>query len=98
MRVVPFTPLCTPRLKLEALDLEHADALFELASDPEISARVAWPRHERIADSRQTIARSLIAHARGGHYEWALLRTSDRAFIGTCGLAEPDAGRDVTEL
>jgi ribosomal-protein-alanine N-acetyltransferase len=96
--LAPFVPLSTPRLELVALTLEHAPAVFAYASDPEISRLAAWPRHERLEDSRRFVARSMVGYAAGGHYEWALTRRGDRAFLGTCGLGEFDVARGVGDI
>jgi RimJ/RimL family protein N-acetyltransferase len=96
--LAPFVPLSTPRLSLVALTFEHAPAVFEYASDPEISRLVAWPRHENLEASRRFVARSMVGYAEGGHYEWGLMRRTDQAFLGTCGFGALDASRGVGEL
>jgi len=97
-KLAPFAPLGTPRLSLVALTSDHAPAVFAYASDPEISRLVAWQRHERLDDSRRFVARSMVGYAAGGHYEWALTRRSDRAFLGTCGFGELDVARGVGDI
>ncbi len=93
-----FTQLTTPRLALVALTLEHAPAVFAYANDPEICGKLAWPRHVTLDDSRRFIARHLLGYARGGHYEWALIRGTDGAFLGTCGFGEIDLGRGRADV
>jgi ribosomal-protein-alanine N-acetyltransferase len=97
-KLAPFIALDTPRLSLVALTFDHAPAVFAYACDPEISRLVAWPRHERLDDSRRFVARSMLGYAAGGHYEWALTRRSDRAFLGTCGFGELDVVRGVGDI
>jgi [ribosomal protein S5]-alanine N-acetyltransferase len=94
----PFVPLDTPRMALVALTLDHAPAVFEYASDPEICGLVAWPRHETLEASRRLVARSMVGYAEGGHYEWGLLRRADQAFLGSCGFGEVDVARGVGDI
>jgi ribosomal-protein-alanine N-acetyltransferase len=94
----PFLPLSTPRMTLAALTLEHAAAIFAYASDPAISRLVAWRRHESLEDSRLFVARSMVGYEKGNEYEWGLIRRSDQAFLGTCGLGAIDIGRGAGEL
>jgi ribosomal-protein-alanine N-acetyltransferase len=94
----PFVPLGTPRLSLVALTFDHVPAVFAYASDPEISRLVAWSRHENLEASRRFVARSMVGYAEGGHYEWGLVRRSDRAFLGSCGFGELDFDRGFGEL
>jgi ribosomal-protein-alanine N-acetyltransferase len=94
----PFVPLATPRLALVALTLADAPAIFSYSSDPQISQLVAWPRHRQISDSRSFVARSMVGYAQGGHYEWALKRRTDEAFVGTCGFSRIDTTSGVAEI
>jgi ribosomal-protein-alanine N-acetyltransferase len=96
--VAPFAPLGTARLVLVALKLEHASAVFAYASDPEISRRVAWPRHENIEASRRFAAQAMVGYAGSGHYEWGVVRRVDQAFIGTCGFGQIDFARGVGDI
>lgn len=98
MPLAPFVPLSTPRLALVALRLEHAASVFAYASDLEISRLVAWPRHENIEASRRFAAAVMVRYAEGGHYEWGVVRLTDRAFIGTCGFGEIDFARGVGNI
>jgi ribosomal-protein-alanine N-acetyltransferase len=93
-----FLPLDTPRLALVALTLEHAQAIFQFAADPHVSAPVAWQQHTTLDDSREFIARSMIGRARGEHYQWGVLRRADHTLIGTCDLGALDAEHGVAEL
>jgi ribosomal-protein-alanine N-acetyltransferase len=98
MSVVAFVPLHTPRLSLVALTLEHAQAVFAYASDAEISDRLAWPRHATLDASREWIARHMVGYARGGHYEWGVVRRADQIMLGTCGFGVVDLAHGVAEL
>lgn len=93
-----FAPLSTGRLLLAAVTLEHAAAVFAYAGDPEISRLAAWPRHENIEASRRFAAEVMVRYAQGGHYEWAVVRRSDQAFIGTCGFGEIDFARGLGDI
>lgn len=97
-RLAAFIPLLTPRLSLVAIAPEQVSAIHEIASDPEICHMAGWTRHENLAETQRFIASSMIAYAKGGHYDWALIRHSDQAFIGTCGFSSLDTTRGIAEL
>ncbi len=96
--LAPFTPLATRRLDLVALTFEHAPSIFAFAKDPEVSRPVGRPCHEDIDETRHYIARALVGYARGGHYEWGVVRRSDQAFLGLCGFGEIDKARGIGDL
>ena len=91
-------PLETPRLGLVALTFEHAPSIFAFSSDPKVSRLVGRPHHQNMGDTRRYIARALVGYARGGHYEWGVVRRADRAFLGICGFGEIDKARGIGDL
>jgi [ribosomal protein S5]-alanine N-acetyltransferase len=93
-----FAPLATPRLIGGPLTLDHAPAVFAYASDPEICRLVAWPPHEDLDATRRLLAMSMVGYEAGGHYEWALVRRRDQAFVGSVGFGGIDVSRGVADV
>lgn len=96
--LAPFAPLDTPRLGLVGLTFEHAPSIFAFSSDPKVSRLVGRPHHENVDETRRYIARALVGYARGGHYEWGVVRRADQAFLGICGFAEIDKTTGMGDL
>jgi ribosomal-protein-alanine N-acetyltransferase len=99
MKILPkFIELESKDLRLVALDLAQAPAVFAYASDEEVTKFVAWPRHENIEVTRNFLVWSMTRYASGGHYDWGLVRKSDEQLIGTCGFSNVDFERGVGEI
>jgi ribosomal-protein-alanine N-acetyltransferase len=96
--LAPFAPLETPRLGLVALTFEHAPSIFAFSSDPKVSRLVGRPHHQNMDETRRYIARALVGYARGGHYEWGVVRRADQAFLGICGFGEIDKAKGMGDL
>ena len=82
----PQTFVETDRFLLKEIVPDDAEWLFELDSDPEVHRYLG---NRPVTDIRQ--CDSIIAHIRRQYEEngigrWAVVRKSDRAFIGWCGL------------
>ena len=96
--LAPFAPLETPRLGLVALTFEHAPSIFAFSSDPKVSQLVGRPHHQNMGDTRRYIARALVGYARGGHYEWGVVRRADQTFLGICAFGEIDKARGIGDI
>ena len=74
----------TPRLQLRPLELGDADALFQFASDPEVSKMMSWDPHR---DRQETIAfleRMIAARSEGTSVGWAIVH--DGAVAGVISV------------
>jgi len=63
----------TQRLVLRPLELGDADALFEFASDPEVSKMMAWDPHEDRGVTVAFLERMIAAREAGTSVGWAIL-------------------------
>ncbi len=76
--------ITTSRLALRRPGPADAEAIFEYASDPEVTRLLAWPRHTAVADSRGFLRFSDEAWAIGpGPY---LIVDGDGGVVGSSGL------------
>lgn len=88
----------TERLVLRPLSLQDRDGLFEVDSDEEICRLSLAIPFTNITEASARI-RSYQAYARQGYpIPWAVIRTSDNTFLGTCGITQFDEGTQVLQL
>ncbi|HET7480658.1 MAG TPA: GNAT family N-acetyltransferase [Rubrobacteraceae bacterium] len=76
----------TDRLVLRKMRLEDADAMFDYASDPEVTRYVIWPTHRTMEDSRAFLELTVSNYATGEGFDWGIVYKGDEKFIGTCGF------------
>ena len=69
----------TKRLILRPWETSDAEALFEIARDPEVGPRAGWKPHQNLAESYRVIGDTLIAPE---NYAGTLDDTGD--LIGSC--------------
>ena len=74
----------TERLVLRAWRLEDAEALFGLASDPEVGPAAGWQVHGSVAESRQ-----VIEDVFSGPETYAICLRWTGQIIGSIGLMDP---------
>ena len=74
----------TPRLVLRPLELGDADALFQFASDPEVSKMMSWDPHRDRAETAGFLERMVAAFAAGTGIGWAI--TQDGAVAGVISV------------
>lgn len=65
--------LDTPRLHLRPLELGDADALFQFASDPEVSKMMSWDPHKDRSDTVGFLERMRAAYDAGTGMGWAIV-------------------------
>lgn len=82
--------LQTPRLSLRPLDASDWDAMHELMSDAEVMAFWDVAEIDDPTLTRQIINSHLLAMRSGEALSWAIIRTSDQAFVGCCDLSSID--------
>jgi len=63
----------TPRLRLRPLELGDTDALFALASDPEVAKTMSWDAHRDRTDTVAFLERMLTTRNEGTSIGWAIL-------------------------
>lgn len=75
----------TERLILRKLRQDDDEAVYNYASDPEVSKHVVWDTHTSIEDSRTFIAINLELYASGEVATWGIELKEIGKLIGTCG-------------
>jgi ribosomal-protein-alanine N-acetyltransferase len=81
---LPTVP--TSRLLLRKLRIEDIDALYDYASDPEVSRHTFWTTHRNSAETKAYIKTVLDHYARKEVAVWAIERQQDGVCIGTGGF------------
>jgi RimJ/RimL family protein N-acetyltransferase len=87
-------PPDTQRLSFRPLNLEDVGHIQVIVSDP-VAMRY-YPAVKSVAETRESIERTLASYARHGHGFWAVCLRDTGEFIGLCGLlhqelrAQPD--------
>jgi RimJ/RimL family protein N-acetyltransferase len=87
----------TPRLVLRAPQRRDAAALFgRIASDPELTRFLAWPRHSSLADTEAFLSFSEAEWVRWSAGPLLITSRADGAILGSTGLAFETAYRAST--
>ena len=81
----------TERLTLREFDLQDAIDLFELNSDPEVVRYTGDTPFVTVQDAEQFL-NSYSAYERTGFGRWAVIRNTDKKFIGWNGLKLNEEG------
>ncbi|MBQ8062426.1 MAG: GNAT family N-acetyltransferase [Clostridia bacterium] len=76
--------LTTERLCLRPWEPGDAEALYELARDPEVGPWTGWPPHQSITDSKKVLRDVLMAEE-----NYAILLKETGQVIGSIGLLFP---------
>jgi ribosomal-protein-alanine N-acetyltransferase len=78
----------TSRLILRRLVMSDIQALFDVASEPEVTRYITWETHRTLDDSQRFIQVVHNWYDRQEVLYWGVLRKSDLKLIGTCGIFE----------
>ncbi|WP_431027077.1 GNAT family N-acetyltransferase [Lysinibacillus sp. LZ02] len=73
--------LTTERLRLRAVTMEDAEALFAYGSNPQVTQYVLWETHQTLDDAKGFIDMILDAYETRGLYLWGI--EYEGKFIGT---------------
>jgi [ribosomal protein S5]-alanine N-acetyltransferase len=86
--------LGTERLLLRKMRPADAEAVFDYASDPEVTRYVLWDTHRSIEDSETFLRFAKEGYERGDFGGWGLVLKASGAFVGTCAMeAAPEHAR-----
>jgi [ribosomal protein S5]-alanine N-acetyltransferase len=88
----------TDRLLLRKLTLADAEAIFDYARLPRVAAFTLWPHHRSLEDTHEFLARRTAGYAQGQVRDWAIVRKSDQAMIGTGGFVRYDPANGTGEI
>lgn len=94
--VMPCFRLETPRLSLRPPESADVPALVALMAEWDVArnlSRVPHPYGE--ADAHAFLARQEDGRAKGADFVFAMMRKSDRALIGTCGVHLRERGFEL---
>ena len=76
----------TKRLRLRRMTLADADAVFDYASDPEVTRYVTWDTHRTVRDSEEFLRSVVSGYEAGEQADWGITEKLSGRFIGSCGL------------
>jgi ribosomal-protein-alanine N-acetyltransferase len=85
----------TARLRLRGLEPADAPAMFDYASDPELTRHVIFTTHQSPAESRQVIDRLIAENAAGTILMWGVTLRDDGGLQNANGTCQNGAGRLV---
>lgn len=90
--------LQTSRLVLRRLETSDAGALHDLMSDADVMAYWDIREIDDVELTRRILDGQLKAMREGEAIHWAMLRASDKAFIGACDLSDIDRWHKRAEI
>jgi [ribosomal protein S5]-alanine N-acetyltransferase len=82
----PFPILTTDRLILRGLNLNDAEAMFSMRSDPEMMAYIPRPLSKSVEDAAALIQTMLDGNEKKESLIWAISLKNDPKLIGTIGF------------
>lgn len=85
-----FPPLATARLDLVRIVPEHAEAFFEIYSDPAVMRLYPKEPCPSVAACGAVVEAMRAIETRGEGYRWALQRRTDGAVVGAVGFHDWD--------
>jgi [ribosomal protein S5]-alanine N-acetyltransferase len=83
--------LRTDRLLLREFELTDAPELFALNADPEVMRYTGDKPFTTVADA-EALVRGYTCYRTDGYGRYSVVRLSDRAFLGWCGLRKQKDG------
>jgi RimJ/RimL family protein N-acetyltransferase len=85
-RPVPPQTLETARLRLRLPTPADIAAIFEYASDPEVTRLMDWPRATDALSAHEFVSRTLMNWEAATEYTWVIAGLSDDRVIGAVSL------------
>ena len=98
VNTVTFPTLKTPRLRLTEVQVEHAPAIFEILSNPEVLKYYGMDPFQELAQ-----AENIVQHFKNNFdikrgLRWAIINNQDNRFVGTIGLNNLSLGMKKAEV
>lgn len=90
--------LSTERLVLRRMERKDVDAVYEYASDPEVSRYLLWYPHRDIFDSREYLKIVDRKYKRGEFYDWGITLVGYDKVLGTCGFTSFNIDENSAEI
>lgn len=93
-----FPTLTTPRLRLTEVEVEHAPAIFEILSNPEVLKYYGMDPLKELVQAENIVQhfRNNLDTKRG--LRWAIINNHDNRFVGTIGLNNLAVGMKKAEI
>jgi ribosomal-protein-alanine N-acetyltransferase len=82
--------LVTKRLRLRKLGPDDAEAIFEYASDDEVTEYMTWDTHKTVEDSHAFINFTLNRYMSDEAGEWGIILQETGKLIGAIGFPQVD--------
>lgn len=99
MNEIGTCPIFTPRLKLRAVTLTDAEAIFNnWAQDDDVTKYLTWEPHADINVTRKVVADWLLELQRGDYFHWCLELLDNAKVIGTIAAVELDKELELAEV
>jgi ribosomal-protein-alanine N-acetyltransferase len=95
--LVTFTPIRTSQLQLRMLEPQDADAIWEFASDPQVTRYTAFATHRQRSDTEAYLRFVFDRYAAGDLAALAMVELKSDQVIGTLGVA-PARTEDAFEI
>ena len=87
--------LQTPRLQLRQFELDDAEALYTLNSDPDVIKHTGNTAYTSL-DEAVAFVQNYPEYKKNGYGRWAVVKKSNQACIGWCGLKKNEL--DLVDL
>lgn len=88
----------TERLILRKMVLNDAEAVFDYASNSEVSRYTLWETHRSIEDSRAFLEFATQKYENGGEPDWGIVYRGNGCLVGACGLVNWEAEHARAEV
>lgn len=86
----------TDRLVIRAWELDDADALFQLCSDPEVMLHIGSGKpYQSVDDAYRFLNWAISYQKENGFGRWAVIDKSSRKIIGSCGFARLENSGEI---
>ena len=79
-------PIVTERLILRPFEIEDAQLIYEMDSNPEVLKFIGIPTTETLVAAKKTIESVQEQYKTSGIGRWAVIERESNAFVGWCGL------------
>ena len=84
---------------LRAIKFEDADDMFEYASDDEVTAKLSWPSHKNVDETKRIIVNHFLSRPMVGiPIAYAVVLNENNKMIGTCDFWHIDFRNGYGEI
>lgn len=99
MNEIGTRPIITPRLRLRAVTLADAAAIFNnWAQDRDVTRYLDWKPHADINVTRKIVADWLLELERGDYFHWCMELVDSGMLVGSIGMVGLDKAHGLVEV